>query len=1151
MSLSSSPSSSSLPTLDTAHLFLNKGPWSNVSSDAFAYLLQHLTQHGHLNNKLWMIVPSELDIPETIETLEFWLSNQLRILYYPADDVDTLDGISPARTIPQRRLLTLTEWFGPDPCIVVSSVFGFMHNNLSPIDIQQSTITLSVESEYPLQDLPETFQNMGYLVNRELDGPGMFKITGESIHIWGIGETEPVRLNFFDNELEHIHRFVDNKRLSEDHIDILPARELILTDNRLDLVKRKMTQFIRVQKRGRETYRQVIGNLQDGIWFPGAEDYLPYTFTLQHPTHDLDSTDIIVSNPTACIEQVSMWSERIKNRWRLLNPEQRPLIDKSARFTSKTDILQCIAEAWQISTENIGGALFTIETTTAYQTPQHNLEPLIKQLNRWIKLDFRIVFVARNHNRIQRMSSMLMSHSVKHSIVSSIEDVHNGTIGLCQGKIDTGLIDSDAKFVVLCLEHILKMSKQAIRVPTTLKEAVISNIAEIKPGDIVVHKENGIGQFVGIVQQNVQGTLIDCIQIEYANNVFFYMPVDKIESLFRYRSMGARPKLDKLGSPSWAKRFRKVKNSVGAMAEELIKQMASRANHLGHAYAGVPQILNDFSLAFPYQETPDQQQSIDDVLTDLAGPKPMNRLIVGDVGFGKTEVAMRAAIRVVAEGHQVAVLCPTTILAIQHHRTFVERCIDFGLRVGLISRLQTAGTKKKLFKKLQLGEIDILIGTHAIFSKDLRFKRLGLVIVDEEHRFGVKHKEALQRLSQLNPEGPTEYMAMSATPIPRTLHLAMSGLREVSVIATPPPGRISIQTRFLRFNIKEIAKQIRFELQRGGQIFFVHNVVKELVGIAEMLQEHLPNIQIDVASGQHNKKHIEKVMLNIWEGKTHVLVCTTIVENGIDLPNVNTIFINNAHKMGLAQLYQLRGRVGRGKEQGYCTLLIPESGLGKDALSRMTALKQYTALGSGFAIANADLEIRGSGDLLGKEQSGHIDALGLDIYIELLEEAIQELKHTQTISYVPQVSISVPASIPVEYIADMQDRLQSYREMATSKTVDDLERLLDLWESTFGPPPQIALNAVGLAEIRLWAKRIGIERVDWMKSTVRFISHPSCELSWKDVQAITEQSPRLEFVYLQNGLWKFSSKVSYEENQNPIPFVLQLMGLFVPLLPNE
>ena len=292
-------------------------------------------------------------------------------------------------------------------------------------------------------------------------------------------------------------------------------------------------------------------------------------------------------------------------------------------------------------------------------------------------------------------------------------------------------------------------------------------------------------------------------------------------------------------------------------------------------------------------------------------------------------------------------------------------------------------------------------------------------------------------------------------------------------------------------------------------------------------------------------------MLNIWEGKTHVLVCTTIIENGIDLPNVNTIFINNAHKMGLAQLYQLRGRVGRGKEQGYCTLLIPESGLGKDALSRMTALKQYTALGSGFAIANADLEIRGSGDLLGKEQSGHIDALGLDIYIELLEEAIQELKHTQTISYVPQVSISVPASVPVEYIADMQDRLQSYREMATSKNVEDLERLLDLWESTFGPPPQIALNAVGLAEIRLWAKRIGIERVDWMKSNVRFISHPSCELNWKDVQAITEQSPRLEFVYLQNGLWKFSSKVSYEENQNPIPFVIQLMGLFVPLLPNE
>ena len=1136
-----------LPTIQTAHRFLSEMRWSNLQYDAFGYILDTLNSN-HLPSKIWLVVPREEDIPTLMDSLHFWISKHRNILYYPADDSDSLDGISPARTIPQRRILTLQQWYSTEPCLVVSSTFGLIHENISKEDFIQISTSLTIELEYDIQSLSKTFQNMGYLISRELDSAGMFKVLGDTIHIWPIGETEPVRLSFFDDELEHIHRFVDGARLSQQTICILPARELVLEPKQFRKLKTGMMQFVRRHNRGRETFRQITGNLQDGIWFPGAEDYLAYAFDLLSPVHDLPANSLIVYHPKECLKQSKQWADRIQNRWRLLNPDQQPLIHKETRFTTQSVIEDKLCEAWHISEENIGGALFTIQPTTSYQTPQHNLEPLIKQLNRWCTLGFKIAFVARTHNRVERLNAMLRSHGVDHQIVPSLDCIKYGEIGICVGKIDTGFIDPDAKIAVLCLEYIFKMSTQTVQIPTTLKEAIISNIAEIKAGDIVVHRENGIGQFVGIVQRNVRDTLIDCIQIEYANNVFFYMPVDKIESLYRYRSMGATPKLDKLGSPSWAKRFKKVRNSVGAMAEELIKQMASRANQVGHAYTGVPQLLNDFSLSFPYQETPDQQQAIDDVLTDLTDEKPMNRLIVGDVGFGKTEVAMRAAIRVVAEGHQVALLCPTTILAIQHHRTFVERCIDFGIRVALISRMQTAGTKKKLFKKLQAGEIDILIGTHAIFSKDLRFNRLGLVIVDEEHRFGVKHKEALQRLSQLNPEGPTEYMAMSATPIPRTLHLAMSGLREVSVIATPPAGRISIQTRFLRFNIKEIAKQIRFELQRGGQVFFVHNVVKELTGIATMLQELLPNLQIEVASGQHTKKHIERVMLNIWEGKTHVLVCTTIIENGIDLPNVNTIFINDAYKMGLAQLYQLRGRVGRGKEQGYCTLLIPERGLGKDALARMTALKEYTALGSGFAIANADLEIRGSGDLLGKEQSGHIDALGLDIYIELLQEAIQELKNTQTIAYVPQVSIPVTAAIPAEYIADMQDRLQSYRQMATAKHIDDLQRLLDLWEDTFGPPPQIALNSVGLAEIRLWAKEIGIERVDWMKSHVRFISHPSCKIPWKKVEALTEQSPRLEFVYLQNGLWKFSSKVSYEEGQNPIPFALQLMGLFAPLL---
>ena len=1134
--------------------YLDTSPWSNVSIDTLGHTIGLLKKQHALPSKIWLITPTEDQVSLLLEVLLFWCGQDIHICGYPADDTDTLSGMSPPRTLIQRRVQTLNKWYSDEATIVVSSTFGWMHQNLSPTDIQSSCIHCTIGMDYAPSDFIETLQFIGYLPSREVDSPGIFRHTGDNIHIWGVGESEPIRLSFFDTELEHIHRFRDGNRISESQITILPAREMALSPDRLQTLKRNLVQYVRKHGRGRELFRQISGNFQDGIWFPGAEDYLPSLCKLVNPALTMSDASLLFINPSKCLDEANRWTTRLHNRWNLFTKEQTPLIEKNARFDAVETLSNAIQSHHQIFSEpQNSGLVFSTHSVTQYQTPQHNIGPLLEQIERWLRRRFQVIFVANSHNRLQRLASMLQSHQKSSLTVSTIDSAQPGLISLMLGTVEEGWIDEQRRQVLLSIEYIFNMGKLPHqRMPTSLRDAVISNIAEIQSGDIVVHRENGIGQFIGITQRTVQNTQIDCIQIEYANNTFFYMPIDKIEDLYRYRSMGPTPKLDKLGSPSWAKRFKKVRNSVGALAEELIKQMASRANQEGYAYEGVPQLLNDFSLSFPYQETPDQQQAIDDVLSDLALPKPMNRLIVGDVGFGKTEVAMRAAVRIVAEGHQVALLCPTTILAIQHHRSFVDRCIDFGIRVAVITRLQTAQTKKKLFKKLQDGEVDILIGTHAMLSKNLRFKRLGLVIVDEEHRFGVKQKEALQRLSQLNPECPTEYMAMSATPIPRTLHLAMSGLREVSVIATPPAGRIAIQTRFMRYNIKDIAKQILFEIKRGGQAFFVHNVVKELTGIAETLQEHLPNITIEVASGQHSKKHLEQVMLNIWEGRTQLLVCTTIIENGIDLPNVNTILINDAYKMGLAQLYQLRGRVGRGREQGYCTLIIPERGLKDDALSRMTALKEYTALGSGFAIANADLEIRGSGDLLGKDQSGHIDAIGLDIYIDLLQEAIQELKSTRQISYVPQVSIpTITAVIPVEYIADMQDRLQSYRQLAMATHEDDLQALLDLWEHTFGPPPQMALNAVGMAEIRLWAKRIGVERVDWLKSRVRFISHPTSDLDWKDVELLCNQHPRLDFVYLQHGIWEMTAKFSYEDNSNPIPYVIQVMGLFTPLLSQD
>ena len=452
-----------------------------------------------------------------------------------------------------------------------------------------------------------------------------------------------------------------------------------------------------------------------------------------------------------------------------------------------------------------------------------------------------------------------------------------------------------------------------------------------------------------------------------------------------------------------------------------------------------------------------------------------------------------------------------------------------------------------MLRLLENGELDILIGTKAIFNKQVRFHRLGLVIADEEHRFGVKQKEQLKNLSQLNPDFPAEYMAMSATPIPRTLHLALSGLREVSVIATPPPHRRAIQTHFMRFNISEIAKQIRYELKRGGQVFFVHNRIEDLQAHADIIQSAVPEAIIAVASGRSSRQHIEQTMLDLIEFRCHVLVSTTIIENGIDLPNVNTIIINNAQNLGLSQLYQLRGRVGRSKEQGHCTLLIPKVGLENAALSRINALRQYTALGSGFAIANADLEIRGSGDLLGKAQSGHIDAIGLETYIDILNETILELKPNSMGTFVPEINLSLSAFIPAAYISEVNQRLSAYRRMAIARSFDDTQSLLDDWEEQYGPIPELAMQTLRIAEIRMWARNLGIERIDWLKSNVRIISHNSCSISWQSLSTYCRHNNKWKATKIREDIWQLQVLFSYEEAKEPLVFIDSLYPMLEQL----
>jgi transcription-repair coupling factor (superfamily II helicase) len=620
-----------------------------------------------------------------------------------------------------------------------------------------------------------------------------------------------------------------------------------------------------------------------------------------------------------------------------------------------------------------------------------------------------------------------------------------------------------------------------------------------------------------------------------------YLPATRLDQLHKYRAAGDKqPTLDKLGGATWGKRKAKVRDRIAAMAHQLLELHAMRAIVQGHRYEGVPARYRQFEETFPFVETPDQAQAIREVIDDMAGEEPMDRLVVGDVGFGKTEVAMRAAMRVVLEGRQVAVLCPTTVLAYQHWRTFEERFEGFAVNVALLSRFRDPAEARALRKRCAEGKVDILIGTHALLGRSAKFKDLGLLVIDEEHRFGVKQKEKLKALAQKWSDTPCEVLAMSATPIPRTLHMALSGLRKVSMIATPPEGRRAIQTRILRWTDARIREEILHELKRGGQVFFVHNRVQTIQAVTKRLQALVPEARFGTAHGQMDEHVLEDVLVRFVNRDFHVLVCTTIIETGIDMPNVNTILINRADQMGLAQLYQLRGRVGRSSVRGYCTLLVPEdtAALNKKAVRRLRVLAENTDLGSGFAIASADMELRGAGDLLGESQHGHIQAIGFDTYVELLEEAIGAARGDLSRKRLdPEVEVPVPALIPDAWIDDVTERITEYRRLAASRTVAQARDLIASWEDTYGEPPPEVLNLGWLTETRIRCRELGIERLTWMQVRVELELHESTPVPAEHVVAlVTGEADRFAFAKGAAGK-RLRIRFTDEEAQYPFRFL--------------
>ena len=930
---------------------------------------------------------------------------------------------------------------------------------------------------------------------------------GDTIEIWPITHHCPVRISFFDDEIEDLRALDRTGQSALDTLSIPPAREAVPTEEALSQLSAHTRDVMAEMGGGEGTRRKVLQDLRSGLWFPAAEDYLGAMHALEPAwTH---TSRVILVDTEAIAHRISVTTSSIADRWASRSLVDRPPVDPWARYATLSQLHAVTAAATTMDALAVDDAPdFSTRDNAKLFVGKGELAPVVGRMHQWLEEGWRVALVVDSKTRSERIQALLSPHGLQPVSAAVGQFAGPEQLSMWVGRLNNGFHTESARLAIISADELFGEKKRRTLPRKTLKEATLGSVNELAVGDLVVHTRHGLGRFERLKRIKLDGQEAEFAEVHYRGGDRMYLPVTRLDELYRYRTIGEQStRLDKLGGETWEKRKAKVKDRVMAMAHTLLEMHAMREVEQAHAYVGTPPSFQQFVETFAYEETPDQAAAIDEVLGDLAIPQPMDRLVVGDVGFGKTEVAMRAAMRVALDGHQVALLCPTTVLSFQHHDTLSKRFAGTGVEVALLSSHRSADERRRVLKAVAEGKIDILIGTTSLLTRDLRFKHLGLVIVDEEHRFGVKQKHKLKQLTSSQPTGPVHYLAMSATPIPRTLHMALSGLRKVSLITTPPPDRRAVQTRLSRFNEPRIREDILAELGRGGQVFFVHNRVASIEAMATRLRELVPEASIAVGHGQMDKRQLERTLIDFIQRKTHVLVCSTIIESGVDIPSVNTMIVNRADELGMAQLYQLRGRVGRSHVRAHCTLLIPaDQPVNPAAKVRLRALQEHSDLGSGFAIATRDMEVRGSGTLLGEAQHGHIQAVGFDTYVELLEEAIAIARGDMNRKRLdPEIEVPVPMLIPDVWMPEINDRLGAYRELAMCRDTDAVRRVLSDWEDHYGEPPPEVLNLGWAAEAKVRARQLGIAHIRWKKVSVDLDFDPSSPVPPETIVRLVSQ----------------------------------------------
>ena len=1111
--------------------------WGRLYGASYGLLLGRLAQSA--DAPLLVVAAGNEQADELLDQLEFFRPEGLSVRHFPDWETLPYDVFSPHQDITAKRLETLAQLPRLERGVLIATTGALLQRLAPPAYIQSQTLTLKQGDTLDPGAFKAQLISAGYYAVEQVVQHGEFAARGSLIDLFPAGTDAPYRIDLLDDEIESIRAFDPESQRSTNAVDgirLLPAREFPLDEEGISRFRRQFRRCFAGNPKNCPLYNDI----SDGTLSPGAEYYLPLFFEQTATVFDYLPANTIIATLDAALDEAEPFYAQVEERYESRRDDaERPVLPPRQIYLNADDLRRAVAEraridlrryAYEAETPLIGNfntaPIGEVHINARAERPAGPLQDFIDNF------DGNVLLAAETAGQRELLLETLRGFGLYPAARKGWRDFldNPAPLAITVGPIATGMILRDGNTAIITDAQILGRRTRQVSARRRRKDAgrVFNDLAELRVGSPVTHETHGVGRYIGLQTLQVNGYAQEFLTLQYADDNKLYVPVSSLHLISRYTG-GAEESapLHRLGGEQWAKAKRKAAEKARDAAVELLDIYARREARPGYSYPVDEAEYAAFAAGFAFEETEDQQNAIDAVIADMRGSRPMDRVVCGDVGFGKTEVAMRAAFVAAQCGKQVAVLCPTTLLTQQHFQNFRDRFADWPVKVEALSRFRGKKETKAITERIGSGNADIVIGTHKLLQQDVRFHDLGLLIIDEEHRFGVRHKEQIKKL-----RSHVDMLTLTATPIPRTLNMSLAGLRDLSIIATPPMQRLSIKTFVSEWRDHLAQEACLREIKRGGQVYFLRNDVRGIEQAADEVRKLLPQARVATAHGQMHERALEQVMLDFYHRKYNILVCSTIIESGIDVPTANTIIINRADKLGLAQLHQLRGRVGRSHHQAYAYLITPpRKAMSADAIKRIEAVESMEDLGAGFTLASHDLEIRGAGELLGEEQSGQIAEVGYAMYTDLLRRAVDALKCgkipglEQPLHSSPEIELRIPALLPADYLPDVHTRLVQYKRIAAADSDDELRALQVEMIDRFGLLPEAAKNLFAVTAFKLRAQALGIERItaDEGGGRVVFNGRPNVEPAL--LVELTRQAPQT-YGFVGANVFRFRAEMA-------------------------